>query len=243
MIIHADKFQEIYKQPEYANPFQELVDFPLILDLELKRSRGEYMRSSLFYEILKQAREFGTKGIRFGRGGDPLVHRDILRFVRTVRKEEMLVSLETRGKFLYLAMDSLCNSGLTTFVFNAGKYDIGTSKMRNLAIMKRMRKFGPYIKVISTVQIPLDDRLKDACDDYEWFRPPETTRCPEPWRCLQISWSGDALFCPMDYIGISKIGNIQEMNLHDLWHLAKENKRNETYNFCKDCALWRLKSE
>jgi len=251
MNIYTDKFAEIRKQPEYADPFDELVDFPLMVDIELKRGKGEYMRPPVFFKALNQIKELGAKGIRFERGGDPLGHRNVMWFIRAARRENLLVSLQTRGRLLYLGIDSLCNSGLNTFILHLGNIseDNYRGKLRDLTIMKRRRKFGPFIKVIANPHTissaQMQDEFKEGCDVFDYIQGGTTDRCPEPWRHLAICWNGDAILCPSDYVGISKVDNIDNADLHALWHSDKAKKmRVEGFkSLCRDCELWRLESE
>jgi len=221
MIIHTDKFHEIYKQPEYANPCDELVDFPLIINVELKRGKGEFMKPSTFYEILNQSREYGAKGIRFQRG-EPLAHRNIMSFIRAVRKERLLASLTTSGYLLYLAIDSICNSGLNTFILKIHP-DRYISVKKSLSILHKRRKMEPFICVqcVGNQSKEIETDFQECCDDFDWRDDIIDTvdaRTKAQWQGLNINWDGSV------WLGHgvgAKIGNITETDLYKLWHSDK----------------------
>jgi len=213
MLIYTDKFNEIYKQPEYSKPTEELIDFPLVLDLELKHDRGEFMRPQIFYEVLNQAREFGTKGLNLGGMGDPMAHRNVINFIRNIRREKLYVSLTTPGHLLYLAVDSICNSGLNTLnvVVNPQRYRAVKSP---LEVIYKKRKFGPFIRILQREGESVSGEFDEISDEFEMPKPDPMAS----WRKMMIAWDGKVFI--EHFVNQNFIGNVEE-NLYELWHLEK----------------------
>jgi len=207
MLIYTDKFQEIYKQPEYAKPTEELIDFPLVLDLELKHDRGEFMRPQIFYEVLNQAREFGAKGLNLGGLGDPMAHRSVINFIRNIRREKLYVSLTTPGHLLYLAIDSICNSGLNTLnvVINPQRYRAVKSP---LDVIYKKRKFGPFIRILQRDGESVEEEFNEMSDEFNIMKPDLMSL----WRKMTIAWDGNV------FLEREPIENIKDMNLNEIWH-------------------------
>lgn len=70
--------------------------------------------------------------------------------------------------------------------------------------------------------------------------------CSQLWQRLTISWQGDILPCPSDYLGRFKLGNIRNTTIYDAWHSPKLNLsrfllakygRNKTY-LCSNCSSY-----
>jgi len=210
MLIYTDKFNEIYKQTEYAKPTEELIDFPLVLDLELKHDRGEFMRPQIFYEVLNQAREFGTKGLNLGGMGDPMAHRNVINFIRNIRREKLYVSLTTPGHLLYLAVDSICNSGLNTLnvVVNPQRYRAVKSP---LEVIYKKRKFGPFIRILQREDESVEEEFNEMSDEFNIMKPDPLS----PWRKMTVAWDGNV------YVNGMIVSNMQDGNLQEMWKSEK----------------------
>jgi len=216
MTIYTDKFHEIYRKPEYNEPAE--TDFPLILNVELKgASRGEFMNPAIFYKVIDEARDRGAKGIRFQGHGDPLAHRNVISFIHVARREMLLTALTTPGYLLYLAVDSLCNSGLNTFNLTV-KADRYNSAKRSLEVLHNRRKDNPFIRVsalypergIEEGTVKRD--FSGHCDEFNWQNPAEWPKyIPNLYAELRICWDGIVIY------GIESIGNLQDSTLYDLW--------------------------
>ncbi len=146
-------WRKIYDLPESVNPWEFLsegtsIDFALYLDVEptnhcnmncafcvakqqMKRPK-DYMDIKLFEEICKQAEKFGSKGIRFLRWGEPLLHKQIDKMIIMAKDHKQLTHITTNGFFLD---DNMCvkliEAGLDSIIIsmqgtNEGEY----SKLR-----------------------------------------------------------------------------------------------------------------
>ena len=215
MTIYTDKFEEIYRKSEYTNPSE--TDFPLVLNLELKAGRGEFMNPAIFYKAIDEARDRGAEGIRFQGNGDPLAHRNIISFIHVAKREMLLSALTTPGYLLYLAVDSLCNSGLHTFNLTIlpDKYN---SAKRSLEVLFTRRKENPFIRVSALYPDRGIDKgsverdFSQYCDEFNWQPQNEWPKyMPKVYSELRICWDGVVLH------GLESIGSMENSSLYDLW--------------------------
>lgn len=176
--LRWNRFNEIYHAKQYMKPFDDLIDFPLLVDIEVTNAcnmsckmcaarqqmtrQVGYMRPTIFHEIVEQVMDYGAMGIRFIRQGEPLLHRNIMGFVAKTHKARLKTHLTTNGKLLYLGIDSILNSKLDTLVVSLQGYDeesyrkyrVGGSLeqiRRTLSVMMHRRRMGPYIQVTTTI--------------------------------------------------------------------------------------------
>ena len=62
--------------------------------------------------------------------------------------------------------------------------------------------------------------------------------CPKPHLHTTIQWNGDMVICCRDYEGISKMGNIKNSTIREIWNSQKYNDFRARYKesrLCKEC--------
>jgi len=73
--------------------------------------------------------------------------------------------------------------------------------------------------------------------------PPRRNTCGKLWNSTAIQWNGDVVICCRDFEGFTKVGNIMESSLSEIWkndlyqkhRLALKKKDFTKLDFCKEC--------
>ncbi len=131
-----DLWREVYDNPVSKDPFAYGTPIaPLYLDIEptnncnfnckfcvgkqqATRPKG-FMDIELFKSICIQAKEMGTHGVRFLRWGEPMLHPEIINFIRIAKKQGLLTHITTNGSLVdaYNAV-KLIDSGLDSIIIS-----------------------------------------------------------------------------------------------------------------------------
>ena len=201
-------WREVYDCPQSKDPWKNgIPDFALYLDVEptnycnfdcafcvskqAKRPRG-YMDIELFKDICKQGKDNGTKGIRFLRWGEPLLHPDIIEMVKIAKSYNLLTHITTNGSYLTdVKCKGLTKSGLDSIIvsmqglnkeeyikFRGNHYDKTVEGIHNLL---KNRIDTPYITISTTTTDETEEERneykeywKGIVDDvsigYTWFK-------------------------------------------------------------------------
>lgn len=75
--------------------------------------------------------------------------------------------------------------------------------------------------------------------------------CIQLWRNSAVTWNGDVLVCYGDFRGKTKVGNVNNSSLYELWHgdsLMNIRKKHVLREFtqsdtCSDCSEWHTESQ
>jgi radical SAM protein with 4Fe4S-binding SPASM domain len=154
-------WREIYDEPQSVDPFKYGTPIaPLYLDIEPTnfcnfkckictgqqqgtRKRG-YLDLELFKSICIQAQQMGVKGVRFLRWGEPLMHPNIIEFIRIAKGHNLLVHMTTNGSLLDHKIGlRLIDSGLDSIIISFQ----GTSRGEN----QKLRDKAHHDEVVNNV--------------------------------------------------------------------------------------------
>lgn len=99
---------------------------------DFRQSKDQYRFSPKdMEEILPRVKEEGIKYIRLT-GGEPLLHKDILDFLRLIKKQGMKSSIITNGFFLEKKINALVEAGLNQIIVSIdGTYPETHDRIRN----------------------------------------------------------------------------------------------------------------
>ncbi len=184
-------FHEIYRSPYYTNPAKfDLIDFPWHVDVELTNDcnmtclfcgRNEmerevgYMNPAVFRKTVDQCVEYGCKGIRLIRWGEPLLNEDIFDHMRYVKEKGLYLHLTNNGSFLTKEnREKILDIGVDCLIVSLqGVDEAGYAEMRNNKMFPKIRERiinlvqerqergleRPYVQVTTTL---LDETLEQA---------------------------------------------------------------------------------
>lgn len=68
--------------------------------------------------------------------------------------------------------------------------------------------------------------------------PSRLASCSKPYNSLTIQWNGDMVICCRDYDGVTKMGNVNDTTIAEVWNseeYATLRKTFKTSEFCKRC--------
>jgi radical SAM protein with 4Fe4S-binding SPASM domain len=185
-------FSKIYKNETFLFPYSHpLHEFPFYLDVEvtnacnlncrmcnrrvMKRDVGS-MKEDIFKRIIDEVKAFKA-GIRFVRHGEPLLHPDIDKMCRYVKKQGVLLFISTNGlcltgkmceDFVDSAVDEIRFSmqGLNKAGYDemriGGDYDRFVANIKMLhAVRQRRKKDLPFISLSTSVTDETDAQIRD----------------------------------------------------------------------------------
>ena len=129
--MKVNKWREVYDSPQSVDPWKNVPDFALYLDVEptnhcnmkcafcnrkrMTRPLG-YMLPETFSRILEDAIIFRPKGIRFLRWGEPLWNYATPEYIRKIKDAGMLTHVTTNGLLLSGRIGGLKGCGLDTMI-------------------------------------------------------------------------------------------------------------------------------
>lgn len=270
-------FQKIYKRCNKGTnkeKFDNLPDFPIMLDVELtnlcnfkckmcpvgkqqmKRKQG-FMSPEVFEWIIREAARYGT-AIRFIRWGEPLLHPNLLQFVRMVKNAGLLCHINTNGFFF----DNEFISNIIKIPLDSIKFSFHNENITNWIeelYLRRNKKSKPYIHVsITDKEADCLDEFKDLirpiCDKvtvnktrdvFQIQEMPVAPNCPELFSKLSINWDGTVSGCCSDWDNYMLVGDLNKEGLEDIWNGNKIKAYrkailNNTHNslfLCRRCTL------
>lgn len=175
-------WRKVYDCPQSVDPWKNGVpDFALYIDVEptnncnfncsfcvrkqMKRQIG-YMDIRLFDKICMQAEQYGCKGIRFLRWGEPLLHPNIIDMVKIAKDHNLLTHITTNGNcWDEKRCCNLINSGLDSIIISLqgttpeeyvhirnSDYDkIYNNILCLYNIRNSMNKYNPHIAISTTI--------------------------------------------------------------------------------------------
>jgi MoaA/NifB/PqqE/SkfB family radical SAM enzyme len=68
--------------------------------------------------------------------------------------------------------------------------------------------------------------------------PSRLATCSKPYNNLTIQWNGDMVICCRDYDGVTKMGNVNNTTIAEVWNSEEYATLRKTFkqsNFCKEC--------
>jgi MoaA/NifB/PqqE/SkfB family radical SAM enzyme len=269
-----DEF-EVYRKAWNSYPKDEFVsNTPLHLDIELtnrcnrKCEECPYHgkgKDSIFYQesldldfelyckIIDEVAEKGTKAIKFGFGGEPLLYNHIIEAIKYAKDKGILdVQINTNGDFLDARMcKKLVEAGLDLLILSDYGSNIQylNAIMFNLARSRSTCKF--HINKGSNVQKwHFADIVKPIIyynyENIEEIFIPSKFKCPYPWQRFIVLANGNVMTCSCGSIYTEKIiGNIRNQSIEALWNSKKmkylrfshsEGLSHHTH-YCRLCGL------
>jgi len=217
LIINKVKF---YKEIQLFSLFEfNLLNYcnrkcefcPVIVPYEKKELSLEY-----YIYTLLQLREIDYSGvIVFSGFSEPLLHTELYYLVDLKSKlvPKSHLTINTNG-------DKLTN-GIIDVLLKKGVNDINISQYEEGNHLDRFKNIkNVYIKD----RFSNDDFINNRAGSLYNIDKPLKNICYYPYYSLFINYNGDILFCPHNYKGKNKLGNIRSDNLIDIWKGKSINK-------------------
>jgi len=237
-------------------------DFPRMMDIELtnlcnytcqmcpvgngkmKRKQG-YMSGNVFQKIINELCPHRTP-VRFIRWGEPLLHPQLLQFVKIAKCAGLLTHINSNGFFvddnfiseiIKIPLDSIKFSFQGT---NAKGYErmrqtdffAGLVSVIKELYLRRNHRQSPYINIGTTVTTETPEQIKSFKEqmgkiaDSVWIGKTaelETTNkchselCPEVFDKLSVNWDGLVTACCGDWDNMMLVGDVKEQTLEQIW--------------------------
>ncbi len=165
---YYDEYRNLWKK---VTNMEIVTDFPLQLDFELnnscnfsyiscpwsetrKNNKILYFSFDLYKKILDDAVVNGLKAIRLNYINEPLIRKDIIKFIKYAKKNGILdIYLSTNGFLLSKEMSkNLITSGLTRLQVSVDAYTAET--------YNKIRFDGNFEKILQNINIFLETRRK-----------------------------------------------------------------------------------
>jgi hypothetical protein len=197
-----------------------------------KRKKG-LMTEETFIKCMKLVKKTGQKDARLYAFGEPLLHPELLRFIRIAREYVDEVELSTNGVYLTrrMAID-LKEAGVTYLVISAHDKEIQKWAVKNckgLKILKYVRKRFYHTWAGQTEKgkgLYLENIISKVTDLFK--RDINQRECIfQLNRCVTIYWDGRITSCFMDSEGFGVIGSVYDARVIDL--------NPEYMEICKKC--------
>lgn len=105
-------------------------------------------------------------------------------------------------------------------------------------------KYGPLTEGIGVVRIKPYSRFAGYVDDHGNVQTqPLRFNCSKVKSHITIHWNGDVVICCRDFAGFTKVGNVHEQSVEEIWHsdtYQEYRRQHEQQDFagnllCKDC--------
>jgi radical SAM protein with 4Fe4S-binding SPASM domain len=203
-------WRKVYDSNQSKDPWKYgIPEFALYLDIEptnycnfncsfcvskqAERKRG-YMSDETFNRICEQGKKYGTKGIRFLRWGEPLLHSNISNMIKKIHDYGLLSHITTNGSLLTKDLSKkLIDSGLDSIIISmqglnkeeykklrGNNYNKVIEGLNNL-LEARGNKSNPYITISTTITDETQEevnafkdkwlkRVDDVSVVYTWFK-------------------------------------------------------------------------
>jgi len=106
------------------------------------------------------------------------------------------------------------------------------------------RRFSPLVKGIGRIRVKDFSTFAGKVDDLGVSKTPSRlSKCRKLFNSTAILWNGDVVLCCRDYEGITKVGNVMEKPLIDIWtsneyiryRRAFLERDWETLSLCRKC--------
>jgi len=262
-------FAPIWKEIKSKKMKDKIVcirEFPLVVDVELtnvcnfecrmcptwkhstKRKKG-YMSSETFAAVLSECAQYGA-AIRFVRWGEPLLHPQLLGYIRAAKASGLLTHINTNGSLIdpnfvseivKIPLDSL---KLSFQGVRADEYKFwrGVDNFEFLLAtageIRRIRKNRqkPYIIIGTTITKASPDEIahfkleaRKIADEVTVGKTRKIGKevgcnpeCPEVFDKISVNWDGTVSACCSDYDNKMIVGNIKEQKLKKIWDFSDD---------------------
>lgn len=207
----------------------------------------------LYKKIIDEVSEKGTKAIKFGFNGEPLLYKHIVKAIEYAKEKGILdIHINTNGDLLDVHMSKkLIKAGLTMLILS---YYNDDSQYVNSMIFNacRMRSKCKFVvnKGSDAKKWYFADRVAPVIYyDYENIEEvftPSKFKCPYPWQRFIVLANGDVMSCSCGSIYNEKIiGNVRNQPIETLWNSKKMKDlrfaHSEGYShhihYCRLCGL------
>lgn len=264
--MRTGPFNSIYKACNSGTMKDKLANlrkFPLLIDVELcnlcnlrcrmcPTGRGLLMRKqgfmsrAVFEKIVRECAAHNCH-IRFVRWGEPLLHPNLLQFVRIIKSYGLLCHINTNG----MLMDDVFISQIIKIPLDSIKFSFqGTTKdeyektrlegsftellgwVKELFYRRHKRQL-PYITIGTTITSEQVDSVKTfkkaaekISDNVQVGKTKDiilrntvgnNPQCPEVFDKLSIDFDGSVTACCSDYDRYMKVGDIKDKSLKEIW--------------------------
>lgn len=269
-----NEFEE-YRKAWDSYPKEEVVSkTPILLDIELTNKCNRKCepcpyhgkgKDSIFYQepcdmdfevyckIIDEVSEKGTKAIKFGFGGEPLLYKNLIQAVKYAKEKGILdVHINTNGDFLDTYMSKqLINAGLDMLILS----DYGDKKQYVNAIIFNSYKSKSKCKFVVNKGLEKNkwyfaDSIKPVIYyDFEKLEDVSTIskfKCTYPWQRFIVLANGKVMSCSCGSIYNSKIlGSAKEQSIEALWNSKKMSNLRFSHaegfshhiSYCRSCGL------
>lgn len=189
-----EPFAQVYKSCNAGNSYEKLAnlpDFPRLIDVEMtntcnfrclmcptgtfaqKRAKG-FMSEEVFARILEEIRPHRTP-LRFIRWGEPMMHPNILDFLRAAKAQGSLLHMNSNGShFTDENMEELCRIPLDSLKFSFQGVDAKSyGEMRNIdffddlvSVIRRFHEIrgeraAPYLGVSTSITYETPEQVAE----------------------------------------------------------------------------------
>lgn len=225
-------------------------------NLRMKRKQG-FMSTDLMSDIVRECSRFGT-AIRIIRWGEPLMHPNLLQFVRMVKSAGLLCHINTNGFFF----DNEFIHDIIEIPLDSIKFSWHYQNISNWITelyMRRAKRSKPFIQVSITEKEANElDEFKEiigaVCDKvtinrtksiFQTQELPIAPNCSEVFNKLSINFDGTVSACCGDFDNYMLVGNLNLQSIQEVWNgkeledIRRKLLRNEHNDLflCRRCDL------
>ena len=239
----------------------------------MQRPKG-YMTWETFKKAVDECRGH-VKTTYMHQIGEPLLHRDVIKFIQYAEEAEIRTSISTNCMLLkerisigllgtdlseiVLCIDSLKpdvfakirpGADLKTVFENISRFvrlrNLLNNKMKvivqMIAMQENVEEHKHFLDVFSVpgideAQVKGYSTFAGAMSKGE-SPPSRLASCSKPFNSLTIQWNGDMVTCCRDYDGVTKMGNVNETTIAEVWNSEEYNALRKTFkksDFCWRC--------
>jgi 8-amino-3,8-dideoxy-alpha-D-manno-octulosonate transaminase len=193
---------------------------------------AKYLDDDMFTKIILELKQVNFSGrVSLNLYGEPFMHPKIITYIKMIRRRVPAcnLSLYTNGVFLNEIILNRIAHLVNKFIITQ-HYDF-TEDKKTL--------FKKY-KNIDLKKFTDDDILHNRCGIVKAkIANKKSSVCWGKYKTAYINYKGDMILCCNDFLGISKIGNVKNKTLLELWKklsVIKDGLRAEKYPaVCKEC--------
>jgi MoaA/NifB/PqqE/SkfB family radical SAM enzyme len=216
----------------------------------MKREQG-FMSSETFRKVINELALHQT-AIRFVRWGEPLIHPDLLKFIKYAKAVGLMCHLNTNGSLadseflgsiIKLKLDSIkfsfqgANQKEYRKIRDTDYFDALVATVQELHSRRGGRK-KPFIQVGTTVENPdsvsaefFKKAMRAYCDKVVVGKTKnlfsdtvgnKPNPCPELFDKMSINWDGTVSACCADYDNFMLVGDVNKLSLQDIWLYSTE---------------------
>ena len=230
---------------------------PISLDTYKKTNQG--MDVKMFEKTVKELAAIGYAGkILFSGFSEPLLHKqikDLFRLAKTHLPEVKMEIVSNGDLFERTNLKELFDAGLDTM--SVSLYD-GPQQLEELKkitdsygltdsqVIFRRRYFDGdnWGMTISNRSGLIDSNEYRDKNEEKVVELPLKSPCFYPYYMIMVDYNGDVILCPHDWNRLSKMGNLNDSNIWDLWkgkymQFVRSNlsKSNRCFKPCNTCDV------